>query len=133
MWECFTSKVIPYYLIAHASHVLQPLDLTVFSSLKRTYRAAVASDSHLDDSAPVKKQRFLEYYQNARQSAFSTRNILSGFQTAGIVPWNPRKALISPFIIQRATDDDIQRPHSPNHLRTQGLVPKTPTSRKELY
>jgi DDE superfamily endonuclease len=133
MWECYTSKIIPFYLIAHASHVLQPLDLTVFSSLKRTYRAAVAFDSNLDDTTPVKKQRFLEYYQNARNSALSNINIRSGFQTAGIVPWNPRKALSSPFIIHRDDDDDIVKPTSPVRPVLQQTVPYTPTNRRELY
>lgn len=34
MWKCFENRIIPYYLVAHASHIMQPLDLTVFSSLK---------------------------------------------------------------------------------------------------
>ena len=133
MWECFTNKIIPYYLIAHASHILQPLDLTIFSSLKRTYRAAIAFYSDLDDSAPVKKQRFLEYYQKARTSALSTKNIESGFTTAGIVPWNPRKVLSSPFIVHRTTDDEIQRPISPPRPIVAPQTLTTPTNRRQLY
>ena len=98
MWECHQNQIIPYYLIAHASHILQPLDLCVFSSLKRSYRAAVNYHSQLDDTAPVKKQRFLEYYQSAREDAMVVRNIRSGFRTAGIVPYNPNKILSSPFV-----------------------------------
>ena len=89
--------------------------------------------SDLDDTAPVKKQRFLEYYQNARNSALSNINIRSGFQTAGIVPWNPRKALSSPFIIHRDDDDDIVQPTSPIRPVLQQIIPRTPTNRRELY
>lgn len=133
MWECYTNKIIPFYLIAHASHVLQPLGLTIFSSLKRTYRAAVAFDSNLEDSAPVKKQRFLEYYQKARNSALHRSNILSGFKTAGIVPWDPQKVLSSPFILQSSSDNDDIRPTSPNRLKIQQTVPYTPSNRRTLF
>jgi hypothetical protein len=132
MWECYTNKIIPFYLVAHASHILQPLDLTIFSSLKRTYRAAVAFDSDLDDTAPIKKQRFLEYYQKARDRALTKANIASGFNSAGIVPFNPRRVLLSPFIIHKNSDDDIIRPSSPKRLKLQQYVPRTPSNRREL-
>lgn len=133
MWECFTYKIILYYLIPHASHVLQPLDLTIFSSLKRTYRAAVARDSQLEDTAPVKKQQFLEYYSNARNSSISSTNIASGFASVGIVPWNPRKVLSSPFVIQRIRDDDIQQPASCSQGTGNENVPRTPKSQRDIY
>lgn len=38
MAECFENNVYIVYLSAHTFHVLQPLDLTVFSTLKETYR-----------------------------------------------------------------------------------------------
>lgn len=133
MWECFQHKIIPYYLVAHASHILQPLDLTVFSSLKRTYRAAVNYHSDLDDTAPVKKQRFLEHYQSARDSALTAKNAKAGFQAAGIVPWCPRKVLSSPFIIPSPSDDNIIRPSTPIPQPPPTEVTKTPTTARELY
>ena len=132
MWECHQNKVIPYYLLPHASHILQPLDLTVFASLKQSYRAAVAYDSDLDDTAPVKKQRFLKYYQDVRPLAFSTSNILSGFATAGIWPWCPRKALSSPFIVTPVSDGDSVRPRTPEEARAHSIIQLTPTNRREL-
>ena len=39
MSECYIHNVSVVYLPAHSSHVLQPLDLAVFSSLKHSYRA----------------------------------------------------------------------------------------------
>jgi hypothetical protein len=133
MWECFINRIIPYYLIAHASHILQPLDLTVFSSLKRTYRAAVNRDSHLDDTAPVKKQRFLEYYQEAREQAMTTSNIMSGFASAGIVPLNSRKVLSSPFIIQTNKPAAPEANTTPITATEEPKVQLTPSNRRELY
>ena len=37
-WTCLEYNIYLLFLPAHTSHVLQPLDLTVFSSLKRAYR-----------------------------------------------------------------------------------------------
>lgn len=133
MWECFSNKIIPYYLITHASHILQPLDLTIFSSLKRTYRAAVAFHSNLDDNAPVKKQRFLEYYQNARQSVLSTKNIAAGFKIAGIELYNPEKVLSSLFITKQPVNNEVQRPSSPIQLIAIPETQSTPTNRRQLY
>lgn len=132
MWECHQNKIIPYYLIAHASHILQPLDLCVFSSLKRSYRATVNFHSQLDDTAPVKKQRFLEYYQSAKDAAITIRNIKSSFKSAGKVPYNPNKVLSSPFILQVASDSQQQRSHSPQVMTTPTEVQRTPTNHREL-
>ncbi len=38
MWNCFNNNVYLVFLPAHTSHVLQPLDLSVFSPLKQAYR-----------------------------------------------------------------------------------------------
>ena len=38
IWDCFQNQIYIIYLPAHTSHVLQPLDLSVFSPLKTAYR-----------------------------------------------------------------------------------------------
>lgn len=38
MWECFKHNIHLLFLSAHTSHVLQPLDLSIFSPLRRAYR-----------------------------------------------------------------------------------------------
>lgn len=133
MYECFKNKIIPYYLIAHASHILQPLDLAIFSSLKATYRAAVNFHSQLDDTAPVKKQQFLNYYRDARDNALSLRNIRAGFRAAGIVPFNPQKILSSPFVLSDRNDPLPQRATSPDRAIISQQVIQTPKSRRDLY
>ena len=133
MWTCFENRIIPYYLVAHASHILQPLDLTAFSSLKTKYRAAIDLDRYVHDITPVKKQRFLDKYQIAREESFNRQNISSGFASAGIVPWCPRKVLNSPFIVTDSknfipTTDSVQQAS-----QTDPDVPKTSSNRRELY
>ena len=34
MWTCYQNKIACLYLLAHTSHILQPLDLAPFSEVK---------------------------------------------------------------------------------------------------
>ena len=43
MWACYQNNIQLLFLPPHTSHVLQPLDLTVFSVLKRAYRQELNS------------------------------------------------------------------------------------------
>jgi len=38
---CWAHKIIPIYLPPHSTHFLQPLDLVIFSVLKRLYLSKV--------------------------------------------------------------------------------------------
>lgn len=121
MDTCWLHKVWCHYLIAHASHILQPLDLTVFSSLKRKFRYLVADACEIEDSAPVKKQRFIEQYEIARELAITTANCKSGFKAAGIWPWDPSKGVDSHFILP-----DANLPCLPRNSDRQQQIPSSP-------
>ncbi|EMD84635.1 hypothetical protein COCC4DRAFT_140819, partial [Bipolaris maydis ATCC 48331] len=75
MWPCKTNKIQLLYLPAHASHLLQPLDLAPFSVLKFRYRNQIRALSALDNAALVKKERFIILYNQARAEALSERVI----------------------------------------------------------
>ena len=55
MYLCYQNNVHLLFLPPHTSHVLQPLDLSVFSSLKTHYQAVVSSLALLTDSSPIWK------------------------------------------------------------------------------
>src|SRR5271156_3086549 len=133
MWDCFKNNVHLVYLIAHSSHVLQPLDLACFSPLKSRYRAQIADLARFEDSAPVKKIRFVEYYHKARDEALTPYNILAGWSAAGLIPWNPRKVIRSS---QLAANNQInhQPPQTPRKrkLSASEQVVATPRNRHEL-
>jgi hypothetical protein len=99
MSSCIQNNISLIYLIAHASHILQPLDLTVFSPLKRKYRSLVNGYSS-DDVPPIKKQAFIDQYRQARTEAMTERNIRSGWAASGIWPLDSSKPLSSPFIVR---------------------------------
>ena len=77
MWLCFLHNVHLVYLPPYTSHVLQPLDLAVFSSLKTAYRKYVGIRNLITDSTPIGKRNFLTCYQKARLDALTGRNITS--------------------------------------------------------
>ena len=102
IWQCFANKVQVLYLLAHYSHVLQPLDLSIFGPLKVRYRALLKErqSQSLEESSVVGKRLFLEYYQLVRQYALSERNIRSGWRARGLWPVNISKPLISRHLVE---------------------------------
>ena len=76
----------------HISHLLQPLDVGVFSPLKRAYGKLVeglmvAGNNYID------KQDFLHLYPLACTKVFTAGNICSGFTGAGLKPLDQDRAL----------------------------------------
>jgi len=78
----------------HTSHILQPLDVSCFSPLKRAYgreieKLARQGVYHID------KIDFLTVYQQIRPTVFTQQNIQAGFQATGLVPPYPDRVLSS--------------------------------------
>jgi 4-hydroxybenzoate polyprenyltransferase len=78
MYLCYQHNVHLLFLPLHTSHVLQPLDLSVFSSLKTYYQTAVSDLGLLTDSSPIGKQNFLACYHKARKEALLAKIIKAG-------------------------------------------------------
>ena len=129
IWECYINDVDLVYLPAHTSHVLQPLDLSVFSRIKASYRAQVAEMSRWEDAMPVKKQRFVVLYNNARGHALSRSYICGGWRGAGLRPWNPKKVLNSTQLID-ATQGVPSTPEK--RPRSASMDVKTPQNKRQL-
>lgn len=78
MYVCKINKIYLLYLPAHASHLLQPLDLAPFNVVKSRYRKQIRALSALDDAAPIKKESFVASYNKARGEGLSERVIRAG-------------------------------------------------------
>jgi len=100
---CQKSNIITYYLPAHSSHLLQPLDVGVFSVLKRLYGTAIKNQiqirlHHID------KIDFLTMLLSIQLQTYSVQNIKSGFSHTGIIPYNPQKVISQlHLVIQEAS------------------------------
>ncbi|EAQ88366.1 hypothetical protein CHGG_04985 [Chaetomium globosum CBS 148.51] len=89
---CTEHRILTECMPSHSSHYLQPLDVSCFAVLKRTYgdlvKAKIALGVHHID-----KPRFLELFLEARKKTFNTKNIASGFRAAGLLPFDPTQVL----------------------------------------
>ena len=100
MYSCFQNNIYLLFLPAHTSHILQPLDLAVFSVLKRAYRKQLGYIQYLNDSIIIGKRNFLKFYQRARLKDLSGQNIRAGWKTAGLRPVSMVKPLMSPLLLE---------------------------------
>ncbi len=116
MYLCYQHNVHLLFLPPHTSHVLQPLDLSVFSSLKSHYRTAVGFLTLLTDSSPVGKQNFLACYYKARKEALSAQIIKAGWRATGLWPKSMAKPLLSPLLLENSNSkkDTLQATQSFN-------------------
>jgi len=79
MWLAFSNNVQLLFLPAHTSHVLQPLDLSVFGPLKAKYRVRHNEViSGFDEGTVTEKRAFLECYRQARVHGMTESNIKAG-------------------------------------------------------
>ena len=144
MWNCFQENIFLLFLPAHSSHVLQPLDIGVFSALKTAYRRHLGLLNALTDSAPIGKLNFLRCLSKARKDALIAKNIKSGFRGTGIYPRNRYKPLKSTQVparpatppppsnpLQSAAKDILHTPKSGNDILRlmRDHIGKSPTKR----
>ncbi|KAJ3466488.1 hypothetical protein MRS44_004052 [Fusarium solani] len=99
IFGCFRANIHPCHLPPHTSHILQPLDLSCFSILKRNYRNELSLVAPLVEEGPTAKATFLRCYHKARAAAFTEEHIKSGWRGSGLWPINIQKPLSSRFVI----------------------------------
>ncbi|KAK4073597.1 hypothetical protein Purlil1_12985 [Purpureocillium lilacinum] len=114
MYLCYQHKILP----PHTSHVLKPLDLSVFSPLKHYYRKQVGFLSLLTDSSPVGKQNFLSCYQRARELALTASNIKGGWKATGLWPVSVAKPLLSPLLLENSNKRKKDAKNAPDGFRS---------------
>jgi hypothetical protein len=110
---------------AHASHLLQPLDVGCFSVLKNAYGREIeylirCSITH------ISKTEFLSAFYAAFQSTFTESNIRGGFRGAGLAPFDP-ESVISKLDVQLRTPTPPEEAAEPSTPWTS----KTPTTASE--
>ena len=91
MWAYKQAKIRPLYLPPYSSHILQLLDLAGFSIVKSKYRRNIAALATLNNAAPVKKARFIEYYNRVREARLSSKIIKARWKATGLSPYSLAK------------------------------------------
>jgi hypothetical protein len=121
---CQDHKIITLCMPAHASHLLQPLDVGCFSVLKNAYGREI---EHLIRCSitHISKTEFFPAFYAAFQATFTESNIQGAFRGAGLYPLDP-ETVISKLDVQLRTPTppgEAAEPSSPWTSKT----PKTVT------
>lgn len=89
---CKENDIISLCMPAHASHLLQPLDVGCFAVLKRVYGGLVMEEMRLGVNS-IDKDDFIQLYPIAREAAFKAQTIQNSFKGAGLVPLDANHVL----------------------------------------
>jgi hypothetical protein len=132
MLACQQNKIWLRPLVPHSSHVTQPLDVGVFSSLKIHYRNNTDDIALLSNADSLLKEDFLECYYKARETAMTSRNIRSGWKLTGLWPVDAQMVLTSPRLLPPPPDISPE-PKITTPTKIQGLdYFKTPKGGAEV-
>ena len=114
---CQQHSILPFFLPPHTSHILQPLDVGVFSVYKHWHSAAV-EDASVSGCQKFTKDEFLYALGEIRRKTFKPSTIRLGWKLTGLWPINSR--LI--------TEDLIDYNPPPDTIRAWSSEPPTPSS-----
>jgi len=101
------SKVTVIILPDHSTHVLQPLDISIFSPFKKfltknkkRYLESVKLENNNGYSeSDIKRFKMVLLVLDSLQQSCIKLNIINGFQKSGIFPWNKEEPLNNKRII----------------------------------
>jgi hypothetical protein len=89
---CMDHDIILFLLLPHSSHLLQPLDVSIFGPLKSAMSSQL-SRLYATEVSRLQKAEWLEYYAKARSIAITSNNIRGGWRGAGLFPTNVNRIL----------------------------------------
>jgi hypothetical protein len=108
----------------HSSHLLQPLDVALFGSLKRSYGRMVEKLMRISLTR-ISKEDFFPAFKDAFFEVFGQANVQSGFRGAGFLPCNPETVIAKLDIKLRTSTPDIESMNLPESWQSQ--TPHNPT------
>jgi len=88
------NNILLFSYPGHSTHLLQPLDVVLFSPLQKAYGKAV-HDHTRNTRRGVTKRLFWQFYKVAKKVAYTYVNIKAAWRATGIHPFNPDAVLVS--------------------------------------
>ena len=88
---CVEHGIELYCLLEHSSHVMQPLDLRLFATLKQHWKAAVRAFQLDNVGEFVNKRNFAKVFKTAWEKSTTIDIAMKGFLEAGLFPLCPEK------------------------------------------
>jgi hypothetical protein len=120
---CKENKIITLYMLSYSSHLLQPLNVTCFAPLKRSYSDGISTLAR-NHIYYISKETFLPAFKATYNLTFTEENARAGFKGAGLVPFN-LDAVLSKLNVRLRTSTPPQRDDA-------AWEAKTPRNAKEL-
>jgi hypothetical protein len=120
---CKENNIYTLCMPPHSSHLLQPLDVSCFSPLKRAYSREIKSliQHHINY---ITKLEFLLAFKVAYDRSFTLTNILSAFRRAGLVPLQLDTVLLrldvqlrTPTLLEAALPEALWQACTPSNVR----------------
>jgi hypothetical protein len=116
---CKEKNILTLCMPAHASHLLQPLDVGCFAPLKRAYGREVDKlvKNHIFH---VTKVDFLPLFKAAYLASITESNIHGGFRGTGLIPFDPDVVLsrlnVRLQTPELPTETTLWEPQTPNNV-----------------
>ena len=105
---CWQHHIRPFQLPSHTTHLLQPLDVGVFQSLKHNFKKEVRKQVFLG-AKEISRTDFFAFFQRFHDKTFKNPRIhKSAFRKTGLIPLNPQVVLSKLKEYQA-----LQRPKTP--------------------
>lgn len=126
---CEDHRIILFFLPPHSSHILQPLDVGVFSVYKH-YHSQAVEDATITGCDKFNKDEFLAAIQQIRAKTFRLSTIKLGFQLTGLWPINPD--LILDDLVSYGYQDQYEERESTPSLSTVSTTISTPKTAERV-
>jgi hypothetical protein len=97
------SDVHLFVLPPHSSHLLQPLDVSIFSPFKNSLNLEMHKYMHDHPNNIITRQLLPGIINTAYKNSMSVQNIMSGFRKTGIFPFDAEIALPRPSTAELPT------------------------------
>ena len=111
---CISNDIILLCLPAHTTKYLQPLDRSVYKSLKSNFQTVTNLFKRRNPELSITKYRFGSLFTAAWGQTATTANAISGFRACGIYPYNPDaipdEAYAPAETTEREVPDYLQEP-----------------------
>lgn len=119
----------------HCSHALQPCDVSVFGPFKRALRSSHNDWIQMNPGKRIGNKEVAGLRKGPFLSKVTAENIIPGFQSTGIWPFNRTAILTSKFapsIVTDRPDPNVNRVLSSLMSNNENLSNVVPTTRNEM-
>lgn len=87
---CTDNGIILISLYPNATHLIQPMDVAIFRSLKGSWKSAVHQWRFENPDSPIlRKVHFCPLLKKVIDENMAPSIFINGFRKCGLVPWNP--------------------------------------------